>query len=152
VTRAVVTVVEAESPIHDAELSTRVASRWNTRANSRVQQRILEACRQAEQAGLVRRRGEFVWSNSAPCRARSRAGTKIAADRIAPEEYESAVLDVLAQGHGFDRAHLVNEVRAVLGFQRTGPALEAAIVRAIEALLASGKLGEGGSGIRLRAG
>lgn len=84
------------------------------------------------------------------CVVRSRAGTRIPADRIAPEEYASAVQMVLAGGHGFSRAQLTTEVRAVLGFSRTGAALDEAIGAAIGRLLADGVLGEASTGVRLR--
>jgi hypothetical protein len=57
---------------------------------------------------------------------------------------------VLAGGHGFARGQLTTEVRSVLGFSRTGAALDEAIGAAIDALLASGALGEGSAGLRLR--
>lgn len=51
---------------------------------------------------------------------------------------------------GFSRSHLTTEVRSVLGFSRTGAALDETIAGAINALLATGKLGEGSVGIRLQ--
>ena len=48
------------------------------------------------------------------------------------------------------REELAAEVRAVFGFSRLGPVLEEAIGSAIDALLASGVIGEGGSGVTLR--
>jgi hypothetical protein len=57
---------------------------------------------------------------------------------------------VLRGSGGMRRALLVAEVRAVLGFARTGPALEAAITAAIDGLLAEGVVGEGADGLRLR--
>jgi hypothetical protein len=150
--QAVVAVVETEAPLHVADLTARVAGLWGTRAGSRIAARIAEACTAAERDGRVQRRGDFLWSPSGRCVVRSRAGTRIPADRIAPEEYEAAVLAVLAGGHGFARPQLVTEVRALLGFGRTGPALDEAIGAAIDALLADGTVGEGGAGVRLRRG
>jgi hypothetical protein len=123
---------------------------WGARAGSRIQARIDEACRAAERDRLIERRGAFLWNAAGRCVLRSRAGTRITADRIAPEEYEQAVLAVLADGHGFSRPQLVNEVRAVFGYGRTGPALDEAIGAVIAKMTDAGMLGEASSGIRLR--
>ena len=148
--RAVVSVVETESPVHETDLFGRVAGMWGSRVGSRIQARLREACRVAEQEKRIRRRGQFYWGGAHTCTVRSRAGTRIPADRIAPEEYREAVLAVLASGHGFSRAQLINEVRAMLGFSRTGAALDEAIGAAIDGLMAEGRLGEASTGIRLR--
>ena len=72
------------------------------------------------------------------------------AERIAPEEYRAAVRMVLVTGRGFARPAHVNEVRSVLGFARTGAALDEAIGSVLDAMLAEGLLGEGSTGVRLR--
>jgi very-short-patch-repair endonuclease len=148
--RAVVDVVEVEAPIHETDLVARVAGMWETRAGSRIQARIREAAQSAERGRLIRRRGDFYWNSRDAFVVRSRAGTRIAADRIAPEEYDHALLTVLASGHGFTRPQLTSEVRALLGFGRSGPALDEAVNAAVDRLLASGKVGEASTGIRLR--
>jgi hypothetical protein len=117
---AVRAVVDAEGPVHEAELAARVAGFWGTRVGARIQARIAEACRAAERDGAVVRRGTFLWRPGAEVRPRSRAAARMAADRIAAEEYAATVRAVLATGHGFSRPQLTTEVRAVLGFSRTG--------------------------------
>ena len=57
---------------------------------------------------------------------------------------------MLAGGHAFSRAQLTTEVRAMLGYARTGAALDEAIGAALDALLAAGVVGEGSVGVRLR--
>ncbi len=148
---AVAGVVAAESPVHVQDVVARVVGMWGTRAGTRIQARVLDACTALERDGSVRRRGDFLWSASGDVTVRSRAGTRVPAERIAPEEYEAAVVAVLAGGHGFDRPQLVNEVRAVLGFGRTGAALDEAIGGAVERLVAAGRLGESSTGVRLRS-
>lgn len=81
---------------------------------------------------------------------RSRTGLRMGRERIAPEEYVLAVATVLGGGHTFPREQLKTEVRAVLGYARTGAALEEGIHTAIDRLLAAGVVGEGSNGIRLR--
>jgi hypothetical protein len=127
-----------------------VASMWSVRTGTRIVARITDTCRAAERDGLLSCRDAFVWRSDGVCVVRSRAGTRIPAERIAPEEYQQAILLVLRSGHGFARNELINEVRAVLGFSRTGTQLEAAISSAIDHLLAREMVGEGSAGIRLR--
>jgi very-short-patch-repair endonuclease len=147
---AVSAVVETESPVHIDDVIARVAGMWDTRAGTRIHARIVEACALAERQRLVERRGEFVWEPGREAVARSRAGTRVPAERIAPEEYRSAVMMVLQAGRGFARPALVTEVRSLLGFARTGAALDEAIGLVLDAMLAEGLLGEGSTGIRLR--
>ncbi len=150
--KASVLVIETESPIHQIDLAARVASMWAQRAGPRIQSRIMEACRSAENRGVIHRRGEFYWSISTPdiVPVRSRFGTKIPANRVAPEEYREAITLILAKGHAFSRHELVKEVRAVFGFSRTGAILDEAINREVDFMLQAGKVGEGSTGIRLR--
>ncbi len=125
---------------------------WGQRAGPRIQSRIIEACRSAENRGVIQRRGEFYWSISTPDKfpVRSRFGTKIPANRVAPEEYREAITLILVQGHAFSRHELVKEVRAVFGFSRTGAILDEAINREVDFMLQAGRVGEGSTGIRLR--
>ena len=150
--QAVTTVVETESPLHMADILSRVAGMWGTRVGSRIQARILDACQAVERDGRIQRRGDFFWSaaSGGRCTFRSRSGLRIPGDRIAPEEYREVLLAVLSTGHTFSRAQLTNEVRAVLGFSRTGAILDEAIGSAITLLLQEGKLGETSTGLRLR--
>jgi very-short-patch-repair endonuclease len=150
--KAAVLVIETESPIHQIDLAARVAGMWGQRAGPRIQSRILEACRSAENRGVIQRRGDFFWSISNPDKVsvRSRFGTKIPANRVAPEEYREAITQILAKGHAFSRHELVKEVRAVFGFSRTGAILDDAINREVDFMLQAGKVGEGSTGIRLR--
>ena len=150
VVQAVVAVVEAETPIHHVQLCSRVAAMWGTRPGSRIAQKVSAAAESAERGKLIRSDGEFWHRQDARCRVRSRAGTRMKAEHIAPEEYAAAILMILGQGHGFHRDQLVSEVRAVLGFSRAGPMLDEAVRTVVDNLLNSGKIGEGSTGIKLR--
>ncbi|HUQ82022.1 MAG TPA: DUF3320 domain-containing protein, partial [Gemmatimonadaceae bacterium] len=147
---AISDVVEVESPVHVDDVVARVAGMWDTRAGTRIQARIVEACVLAERQHLVERRGEFLWNPGHDVTVRSRAGTRIPAERIAPEEYRAAVAAVLDGGRAFTRPALVNAVRSLLGFARTGAALDEAIGGVVAAMLSEGSLGEGSTGVRLR--
>jgi len=147
---AVATVVETESPVHIDDVVARVAGMWDTRAGTRIQARIVDACALAERQHLIERRGDFMWHPGQDAVVRSRAGTRVSAERIAPEEYRAAVMMVLASGQGFARHALVTEVRSVLGFARTSAALDEAIGSVLDAMLTEGVLGESSTGVRLR--
>ncbi len=148
--RAVLSVVEAEAPLHFADLAARVAGLWATRTGTRILARIQAACAQAEHDGLLRRRGDFVYSPTRAVEVRARSGTRIPPERIAPEEYREAVLGLLRGGESYTRQALTAEVRDLLGYSRAGPALEAAVAAQVDALLAEGLAGEASAGIALR--
>jgi very-short-patch-repair endonuclease len=148
--RAILAVVETEAPLHLTDLLTRVAGMWGKKAGSRIAGQITWYLEEAQRRGEVVRRGDFVWGPSQQVSVRSRSGTGIPAERICLDEYREAVLTVLRSGHGFPRPQLTNEVRSLLGFNRTGSILEEEIARAIESLLGEEILGEGSTGIVLR--
>ena len=148
---AILAVLDVEAPIHETDLVARVASMWGNRAGSRIRTRIVRTCFKLENMQQLVRKGEFYWSPLRGVEMRSRAGSVVRAERIAPEEYRLAVIAVLGTGHAFPRAELINEVRSVLGFGRTGTALDQAIGGVVDSLVESGQLGEGSTGFRLRA-
>jgi very-short-patch-repair endonuclease len=148
---AVWEVAQAESPVHLDDLAARVAAAFGEgRVGSRIAERIRDLVRVAAQHDRIRLRGEFVWraEDGAP-EVRSRAGQRIPAERIAPEEYREAVLLVL-RGGARPRRELTAEVRALLGFARTGAKLEECIGEAIDSLLRAGAVGEGSGGLGVR--
>jgi very-short-patch-repair endonuclease len=150
--RAVEDVVAVEAPLHLADLAARVVARWGSdRVGPRMMQRLRTVVEALAAHGRLVLRGDFVHAaGEAEAPVRSRAGTRIPAERIAPEEYRAAVLAAVRAQDGIDRKALVAAVRRCFGYGRTGPALEAAAGAAIDALLAEEVLGEGSTGIRLR--
>jgi hypothetical protein len=143
-------VIATEAPLHADDLVSRVAGFFGQRAGTRVRAHVLEASRNAASRGTVECRGEFLWKPGVSCQPRDRSGTGITADRIAPEEYDAAMTTVLAGGRSVRRDVLTAEARRLLGFERTGASLSAALDAAIDRLLASGTIGEGSDGYRLR--
>jgi hypothetical protein len=143
-------VLEVEGPLHHADLSKRTAGLWGAGLGTRIQARINEAIALAQRGGLLVVSGDFIRLPNQPIVVRSRSGTKIPPERVAPEEYREALLTILRTGHGFTRDQLINEVRALLGFGRATAPLEAAATAQIEALLNEGIAGEGSAGIALR--
>lgn len=150
VAQAILTVVEMEAPLHIKDLTSRVAGMWGQRSGNNIMSRIEQVCQALEQHKRLDTRGEFIWKSDGAFSIRSRKDIGIPIERIAPEEIQEAILQVLRAGQGFTRQELVNEARAVFGFSRTGQALQQVLNAAIENLLASGLIGEGSLGISLR--
>lgn len=152
ISQAIDQIVSIEAPLHIIDLAARVAARWDCLVSAKRMNRIRAVAEMSAGRGRIHLRGDFVYdaSSTGSVPVRQRAGTKIPPERIAPEEYREAILMVLRAGDGLERKLLTNHVRALFGFSRTGPNLEAAIGAAIDALLADEVVGEGSTGIRPR--
>lgn len=143
-------IVNVEGPVHEADVISRITEMWGTRAGNRIQDAIRRGCILAERNRKISRRGPFFWRIDGACQPRSREDTGIPGDRIAPEEYVETIRRVLAASQAFPRTVLVSEVRAAMGYNRTGAVLEEAIGNVIDGLLVAGVLGEGSTGLTLR--
>jgi hypothetical protein len=150
VQKAILQVVEVEAPLHISDLVTRVAGMWGSRTGSRIRARVLEGCAAANRDGHLAQRADFVYRPDGAITVRSRANTRITAEHVAPEEYRAAIQLILNTGHGFTRAELANEVRALLGFGRANEALQQAVEAQVSQLLSEGHVGEGSAGLTLR--
>jgi very-short-patch-repair endonuclease len=145
-------VVRIEGPIHRDDLFSRVAQAWQaSKVGKRIQARLERALAVAATQRAVVIDGEFVSLPDHPVRPRSRAGTGIPADRIAPAEYQAAIVAVLATGPR-SRETLRSEAGRLLGFDRIGSRLEERLAQALEVLLADGRIGQGSNGLALRDG
>jgi hypothetical protein len=71
------------------------------------------------------------------------------ANRIAPHEYRLAALQVVETAVGIDHEDLIAETSRLLGFERTGSDLRAAIDGQIGKLLQSGRIHSNNGHIRL---
>jgi very-short-patch-repair endonuclease len=145
------TVVDAEAPLHLDDAATRVAAMWGlTRTGSRIEARIAQAVDAAQAQGMLRRSGDFIHAPDGAVVVRSRRDVRIPAERIAPEEYREAAVQVLrAVPDGLPRKELTAQVRALLGFSRISAKLEEGIGGALDALLADGTCAQSSTGIRL---
>lgn len=144
------TLVECEAPLHIADICSRIAGAFGQRAGSRISSRISSVVASLCRKGIIEKRSDFVYASGAKINVRSRLGTGIPVDRVSPEELNEALLLVLRDGHCFDRNMLINHVRSVFGFERTGPKVKNAVENSIDQLLRDGKIGEGSLGIGLR--
>jgi len=147
-------VVEVESPIHVDDATSRIAAMWGVgRVGSRISGKVDEAIASAVRSRLVVKRGDFLWSltmsEAGPqVPVRSRVGTRITGDRVAPEEVQEAIRLVLRAAGGMTREELLAEVRQVLGVGKA--ALAPGFANALQSLVDSAAIGEGSAGFALR--
>jgi Protein of unknown function (DUF3320) len=133
-------VVKAEGPIHAEEVARRIREAFGLeRTGSRILSAIIQALQTAERQGeLISEEG--FWTalgriHSPPRHRRHAALPLRRADRIAPHEYRLAVLRIIEAAVGIDRKDLIVETARLLGFDRTGTDLQAAIDKQIMVLL-----------------
>jgi very-short-patch-repair endonuclease len=135
-------VVKAEAPIHAEEVARRIREAFRLeRTGSRVLAKTSDGLRAAQQRGEIVFEEGF-WSagerhHPLPRNRRNAALSLRRADRIAPHEYRLAVLQVVKAAVGIAREDLVAETARLLGFDRTGNDLHAAIDNQITILLTS---------------
>jgi very-short-patch-repair endonuclease len=148
-------VVKAEGPIHAEEDARRIRDAFGPeRTGSRILSKINEALRIAERLGEVIPEEEGFWSapqrtHPLPRHRRNAALSLRRADRIAPHEYRLAALRFTESAVGIDREDLIVETARLLGFDRTGNDLHAAIDRQITLLLESNRISSVSGHIRL---
>ena len=150
IAKVIMTTVEREAPIHVKDIFTRTSAAWGQKAGSKITARIMEVLQLLEQAKHIEMRGEFVWEIGSKVRVRSRNNIPIPVERIAPEEIREAIVLILCDGHKFTKPNLINEVRAMFGFSRTGGSLQKIIEQAVSSLLDECIIGEGSTGVGLR--
>src|SRR5205823_3565269 len=109
------------------------------RTGNRILTRVTQGLQIAERQGEIITEEGF-WTalrrkDAAPRSRRHAAGPHRRADRIAPQEYRLAILKVVEAAVGISRKDLIVETARLLGFDRTGTDLQAAIDQQIRVLL-----------------
>ena len=132
-------VVREEGPIHAEEVARRIREAFGLqRTGNRILGKIDEGLRIAARLGEVSAREGFWIAREQKCalpRHRRNAALSLRrADRIAPEEYRLATLQVIEAAVGIDRQDLIVETAHLLGFDRTGTDLYSAIDDQINSL------------------
>lgn len=152
-----VAVVEVESPVHEGEVVRRIVNAAGyQRAGSRLQEAVLRGIAYAARRSAIERRGDFLWANGEhELSVRNRGALPQAArsmDRIAPEEIEAAVLQVVEAAVGIDTDEAAVEVARLFGFARTTEGMREPIVRAISRLIERGVVAGAGGYLRRACG
>jgi very-short-patch-repair endonuclease len=131
-TGLVARIVEAEGPIHQEEVSRRVADAFGKeRAGSRIYALTLKALRTARQYSDTLRDGDEFWytleqQNTPPVRNRSaEQGPTLKADNISLLEIGAALSIAHEDNAGGSEDDLIRTAAQLLGFRRVGPDLRA---------------------------
>lgn len=138
-------VVRAEGPIHAEEVARRIREAFELeRTGIRILKATTLGLRTAEQQGQAILEEGF-WSapertHPLPRNRRNAALSLRRADRIAPHEYRLAIIQVVEAAVGIDRKNLIVETARLLGFDRTGADLQAAIDDQITVLIKSDRI------------
>lgn len=147
-------IVEAESPIHESEVVTRVRMLWNlARAGSRIQAKVKSGLTQAVKQGAIVQEKEFYLKQGVGVQVRDRSNVSSHSLRklecLPPQEIRKAVLVLVEANFGASHEQLPTEVARLLGFKSTSAQLREVIEPQIKELLKAGKLQEIGDHLRL---
>lgn len=147
---AVLEVVRAEGPVHEADIVERVCRAYGVqRITAKFRERVEEAISAVSGLPEVQRDGAFLRLTQKPVIARLRSGNAVV-ERISPQEFEQAWVDIL-EGQGVVPVEeALGAARDRLGFTRTTAPVREALELALARLQAAGRIGLGGSGIALR--
>ncbi len=153
IAQVLVQVIKDEAPIHLAEATKRVALHWQaTRAGSRIRERVQRVAMLLARRGQLTLRDEFLWIDAeqvAIVRSRAVEGYSFAAEYIALEEYQAAVVHLLRLSGPMLRNEVVVGTARLLGFDRAGAKLAERIAAAIQELVATGRLRLVAAGLQL---
>jgi len=143
-------LVNAEGPIHIDDVCNRLALAWGyERAGSLYRQIFQERIDELLERKTIAMDRQFLLDDSKQIPVRSRWNMRVPIERISHLEIEETIRLVLGDGHQFERNALINEVRAVLGYARSGPLIQERVGAVIDEMIAKRALGEGGIGIAL---
>lgn len=150
----VVSVVQAEGPIHLEEVARRVRQAFGLeRTGSEIRRAVQQGLRLASrQQRLVAE--EPFWSTpglvlSRPRDRRNAALSVRRADRIPPIEYCLAIRLAIEEAISLPSEDVCVRAARLLGFDRTGPDLQTVITAQLESMLAQGEIYENGGRLHL---
>ena len=146
-----VAVVTVESPVHREEAFWRIAEGAGAKRLGRKAQAAIEAALDhAVKNGKLVVREEFLWipamdPSNPPIRDRSTLPPDSRRPEfVAPDEYEAAVIAIVAEALGMPPADVPSAVARRLGFSRLNDDLRLRVEGALEQLIIAGRLTERG--------
>jgi very-short-patch-repair endonuclease len=132
-------VVQAEGPVHVAEVIRRLADAAGVkRVGTRIDAAIKAAVHKTSREGLIVIRGEFLWSPAGNAKPRDRSGLPATARKIefvAPEEIAAGIRQVVQSAYGIDEGDIPVAVARLLGFGRTSEEITSAIASSVQQLI-----------------
>ncbi|KGM32696.1 DUF3320 domain-containing protein, partial [Inquilinus limosus] len=140
----VLRIVEAEGPVHEDEIVTRIRTLWGLqRAGSRIREAVGRAVALARRQQSIAGEG-FCDIPGREVRIRDRSGVASAGlrkpDMLPPAEIAAAMLAVIDRNFGAGREELVTAVARLFGFAATSAPLKAVLDGGIERLIAEGRI------------
>jgi len=151
IARMILQVIQIEAPVHIDDICSRIAGAFGSRSGRRIALRIQGLVDYLAGRGAITSRDGFVYVPDTAIALRRRSGSGIPINRVAPEEIQAAIARILADGHHFERPILINHVRSLFGFDRSGPIVKTTVENVIAECLKDGLIGEGQLGIGLRS-
>jgi very-short-patch-repair endonuclease len=132
-------IVEAEAPIHENEIITRVRSLWNlSRAGNRIQSKVKASLKSAAKRGWVTAEGEFYLFPGVEIQVRDRSLASASlkkVDALPPQEIKRAIYLLIEANFGAGRDQVAVEVARLLGFKSTSSQLKDLIERELNSLI-----------------
>lgn len=150
----VVSVVQAEGPIHLEEVARRVRQAFGLeKTGAQIRKAVQQALRLASRQQRLIAEEPF-WSApgvvlSRPRDRRNAALSVRRADRIPPLEYCLAIRLAIEEAISLPREEVWVRAARMLGFDRTGPDLQSAIAGQLHTMLARGEIYENGGRLHL---
>jgi len=132
-------VVNVEGPVHFQEVVKRIRVAWGLkRSGNRINNLVAKAIFHAERQGRVRKRGDFIWSNSTdPVRVRRRNRTEQAKiEFICDEEIAASIEMILRRQFATPPEELVVQASRVFGIKATHATVSTRIGEVMDKLLA----------------
>lgn len=143
-------ILRDEGPIHEEDLRARTMVAFGqTRAGSRIVRALDAGLRALGALREVETDGHSWRVSTAAATPRCRAGTGISPDRIPSWEFEAAVTAVLKERGALAEGDVVATVRDAFGYGSASSALREGVLDSLERMIKAGKVGIGGTGLRL---
>ena len=149
---SIVSIVEAESPIHEENLIRRVTdSAGLKRAGAKIQKTVQNTLSLATRKNLILRDRDFLWtkSKSDPL-VRNRAdlpALEKSADRIAPEEISKAIRTQVQAHFSMDSEEAITSAASALGILRVTAKARPYFEKELDKLVANGILVRSSDGV-----
>jgi very-short-patch-repair endonuclease len=145
--RMISEIVQTEGPVHVDIVVERIRHYYGLgRVRGATREHLMSAIERAARSGLVKKQGDFIWSNYAqlaqPPRASGSGAAARSIEQIHPDELKQALLLTVASIFGGSRDDVVSQTARNLGYQRTGPSIKQVLETAIDQMLESGDLVE----------
>lgn len=137
-------IVEAEGPIHQDEIITRVRMLWGlSRAGGRIRTAVLNGIALAAHQGRVQGDQFYISPGKAVVirdRSQVQSATLRKPEMLPPAEIDQAALAIVKANFGASRTELVQALARVFGFQSTSAQLREVLSQQIDKLIQSGGL------------